>query len=229
MAARTRSRGWVRSESAAPARARSTVLRHVRSTAPRRRRDRGGPFRSRRECSRGLACSQCFASRGRSPYPGPETAAPVRRRRSRASRTFRRDVGLSRPPDAAACVTIRVHMSASVLVVDDDPVFRRLARRMLTAGGLVVIAEADTVAAAMDVAREVRPDAALVDVGLPDGDGVTLASYIAALPWRPLVLLPSAAPDAASGDDIRRSGANGFVAKHELPNAPLRQLLVRQS
>jgi len=120
-------------------------------------------------------------------------------------------------------------MSASVLVVDDDPVFRRLARRMLTAGGLVVIAEADTVAAAMDVAREVRPDAALVDVGLPDGDGVTLASYIAALPWRPLVLLTSTDPDAASGDDIRRSGANGFVAKHELPNAPLRQLLVRQS
>jgi CheY-like chemotaxis protein len=120
-------------------------------------------------------------------------------------------------------------MSASVLVVDDDPVFRRLARRMLTAGGLVVIAEADTVAAAMDVAREVRPDAALVDVGLPDGDGVTLASYLAALPWRPLVLLTSTDPDAASGEDIRRSGANGFVAKHELPNAPLRHLLVRQS
>jgi CheY-like chemotaxis protein len=120
-------------------------------------------------------------------------------------------------------------MSASVLVVDDDPIFRRLARRMLAAGGLLVVAEAETVAAAMDVAREVRPDAALVDVGLPDGNGVMLASYLAALPWRPLVLLTSTDPDAASGEDVRRSGANAFVATHELPDAPLRHLLVRQS
>jgi CheY-like chemotaxis protein len=116
-------------------------------------------------------------------------------------------------------------MSGSVLVVDDDPVFRRLARRMLTAGGLVVVAEADTLAAAMDMVHDVRPDAVLVDVGLPDGDGVTLAGYLAALPWRPRVLLTSTDPDAASGEDVRRSGAGAFVAKHELPNAPLRDLL----
>jgi len=120
-------------------------------------------------------------------------------------------------------------MSASVLVVDDDPVFRRLAHRMLTAGGLVVVAEADTLARALEIVHQVRPDAALVDIGLPDGDGVALASYLAVLPWRPLVLLTSTDPDAASGEDVRRSGASAFVAKHELPNAPLRDLLVRQS
>jgi DNA-binding NarL/FixJ family response regulator len=116
-------------------------------------------------------------------------------------------------------------MAGSVLVVDDDPVFRRLARRILTAGGLVVVAEADTLAAAKDMVHVVKPDAVLVDVGLPDGDGVTLAEYLVALPWRPRVLLTSTDPDAASPDDVRRSGAGGFVAKHELPNAPLRSLL----
>jgi DNA-binding NarL/FixJ family response regulator len=116
-------------------------------------------------------------------------------------------------------------MSRSVLVVDDDPVFRRLAKRMLTAGGLVVVAEADTLASAMDVAQSVKPDAVLVDVGLPDRDGVTLAGYLAALPWRPRVLLTSTDPDAASPEDVRRSGAGAFVAKHELPNAPLSSLL----
>jgi CheY-like chemotaxis protein len=120
-------------------------------------------------------------------------------------------------------------MSGSVLVVDDDPVFRRLARRMLTADGLVVVAEADTLAAAMLMVHDLRPDAALVDIGLPDGDGVTLACSLTALPWRPGVLLTSSDPDAASREDVRRSGANGFVAKHELPNAPLRHLLVRES
>jgi DNA-binding NarL/FixJ family response regulator len=116
-------------------------------------------------------------------------------------------------------------MARSVLVVDDDPVFRRLARRMLTAGGLVVVAEADTVAAAMAMVHDVRPDAVLVDVGLPDGDGVTLAGYLVALPWRPRVLITSTDPDAASPEDVRRAGAGAFVAKHELPNAPLSALL----
>jgi CheY-like chemotaxis protein len=120
-------------------------------------------------------------------------------------------------------------MSGSVLVVDDDPIFRGLARRMLSAGGLVVVAEADTVAAAMEVVEALRPDAVLVDVGLPDGDGITLAHHLSSLPWRPRVLLTSTDPDAASSADVRWSGAGGFVAKHELPNAPLQTLLTNNA
>jgi CheY-like chemotaxis protein len=116
-------------------------------------------------------------------------------------------------------------MSPSVLVVDDDPVFRQLARRVLAAVGLVVVAEAENVAMAIDLAEAVRPDAVLVDVGLPDGDGVALALRLTSLPWRPRVVLTSTDPDAASEEDLRRSGAGAFVAKHELPNAPLERLL----
>ena len=71
----------------------------------------------------------------------------------------------------------------SVLVVDDDATFRRLARRLLAADGLVVVAEADSVAAALSMAEETKP-AALVDVELPDGDGFELAGRLTALPWR---------------------------------------------
>ena len=78
-------------------------------------------------------------------------------------------------------------MSGAVLVVDDDPVFRDLARRIITACGLIVVGEACTVAAAIEAADTLRPDAALVDVGLPDGDGIALAERLAALPWRPRV------------------------------------------
>jgi DNA-binding NarL/FixJ family response regulator len=116
-------------------------------------------------------------------------------------------------------------MSRAVLVVDDDPVFRRLARRTLTADGLAVVGEADTVAAAMAAAESLRPEAVLVDVGLPDGDGVTLAGELTALPWRPRVLLTSTDPDAASDDDVRTSGAVAFIPKDDLPGAPLRALL----
>jgi CheY-like chemotaxis protein len=118
-------------------------------------------------------------------------------------------------------------MSSSVLVVDDDPVFRDLARRLLAAEGLVVVAEAENLETAIDVAHALRPDAALVDVGLPDGDGLTLARRLAALPWRPRIVLVSPDPEAVGADDLRRSGAGAFVAKHELPDAPLERLLGR--
>jgi DNA-binding NarL/FixJ family response regulator len=116
-------------------------------------------------------------------------------------------------------------VSGAVLVVDDDPVFRGLARRILTAGGLSVVGEAASVQAAIEAAERLRPQAALVDVGLPDGDGIALAERLAALPWRPRVVLTSSDPDAATPDDVRRVGAVAFVAKDELPNAPLTELL----
>jgi DNA-binding NarL/FixJ family response regulator len=83
----------------------------------------------------------------------------------------------------------------------------------------------DSVAGALVAAKEVKPDAALVDVMLPDGDGVALARQLAALPWTPRVLLTSSSADAASRAEIARSGAVGFVPKDELPNAPLGRLL----
>ena len=116
-------------------------------------------------------------------------------------------------------------MAGSVLIVDDDPVFRGLARRMLVAAGFVVVAEASSVAEALTVAGQTRPDAALVDVGLPDGDGVALAGELSALSWRPRVVLTSSDPDAATPDDVNTSGAGAFVPKDALPNAPLASLL----
>jgi DNA-binding NarL/FixJ family response regulator len=116
-------------------------------------------------------------------------------------------------------------MSGVVLVVDDDPAFRGLARRLLVASGLVVGGEAGNVATAIAVAHEVRPDAALVDVGLPDGDGIALAGRLSALPWRPRVILTSTDADAASAEDVRRCGAGGFVPKDQLPNVALGSLL----
>jgi CheY-like chemotaxis protein len=118
-------------------------------------------------------------------------------------------------------------MPTSVLVVDDDPVFRDLARRVLDAEGLVVVAEAESLETALEAVRSLRPDAALVDMELPDGDGLTLARRLSALPWRPRIVLTSTDPDAASPEDLRRSGARAFLAKHELPDAPLERLLGR--
>jgi CheY-like chemotaxis protein len=122
-----------------------------------------------------------------------------------------------------------VPMKVSVLVVDDDPVFRRLAQRILEACGLVVAGEADTAASAISVAGALRPDAVLVDVGLPDLDGIALARQLTALPWRPRVVLTSTNAEAATASDVRSSGAEAFLPKNELPSAALEDLLGRRS
>jgi DNA-binding NarL/FixJ family response regulator len=116
-------------------------------------------------------------------------------------------------------------MAGSVLVIDDDAAFRALARRMLADCGLEVVGEAENAAAGSAAAARLRPDAALVDVMLPDGDGVALAQELAALPWKPRVVLTSSYADAAGPDEIGRSGVVAFMPKDELPTAGLDRLL----
>jgi DNA-binding NarL/FixJ family response regulator len=116
-------------------------------------------------------------------------------------------------------------VTGSVLIVDDDPAFRGLARRILSASGFTVVGEAENVKSAGQAAAALRPDGLLVDVMLPDGDGVALARELTVLPWSPRVVLTSSYPDAASKAEIDGSGAIAFVPKQELPTAPLGRLL----
>jgi CheY-like chemotaxis protein len=112
-----------------------------------------------------------------------------------------------------------------VMVVDDDRDFRQVVGGILLELGLAVAGEADTAASAIEAAHALRPDAVLVDVGLPDRDGIALARELTSLPWRPRVVLTSSNRDAAPLSALRHSGATAFVPKEDLPDAPLRSLL----
>jgi DNA-binding NarL/FixJ family response regulator len=101
-----------------------------------------------------------------------------------------------------------------ILVVDDDPVFRRAARRVLGDAALEVVAEAGDAAAAREHAAQARPDAVLLDVHLPDADGVSLArELMSARPGLRVVLTSSDAGAVPAGDAIK--GVR-FVAKADL-------------
>ena len=108
-----------------------------------------------------------------------------------------------------------------MLVIDDDPTFRALAVRLLEGMGLSVVGEAATVEAAAVAARTLRPQAALVDIALPDGSGVELA----ALPWGPRIVLTSNDRGAVTDTLARSAGAAAFIAKEDLPDGRLRALL----
>ncbi len=63
-----------------------------------------------------------------------------------------------------------------VLIVDDQPAFRRALRQLLTRAGLVVGGEAGSIAEAEALVQTVRPDLAVVDVMLPGINGLKGAS-----------------------------------------------------
>jgi DNA-binding NarL/FixJ family response regulator len=70
-------------------------------------------------------------------------------------------------------------MGPQVLIVDDDGGFRRSASRLLAERGYRVVGQAGSVAEARVAIEQLGPDAVLLDVNLPDGDGTSLAEELA--------------------------------------------------
>ena len=60
--------------------------------------------------------------------------------------------------------------------------------------------EAAGVSQGLAAAQALRPDAALVDVRLPDGDGIALAGELARLPWSPRIVVVSTETGPADAD-----------------------------
>ena len=112
-----------------------------------------------------------------------------------------------------------------MLIVDDDVEFRGLASLILASTGFQVVGEAGTCASGAALAAELRPEAVLVDVELPDGNGVALAAELVALPWRPRVVVASSDPEATSTAAVRSFGGVGFIAKDTLPDGALATML----
>jgi DNA-binding NarL/FixJ family response regulator len=107
-------------------------------------------------------------------------------------------------------------MATRVLIVDDDPRFRALARVLLQAAGHTVVAEAADGTQALAALRRVRPDAALVDVQLPDTNGLDLARTLTASDSRVRIMLTSTDPTLVSPAVLADSSALAFVPKDEL-------------
>src|ERR1700757_2477663 len=118
-------------------------------------------------------------------------------------------------------------MSRSVLIVDDDPTFLSLVTRILTQAGLEVVATAEDAAGAVSAANAKKPEAALVDLGLPDREGADLARGLAQLPWRPRVVVTSTDSEAGFALDVSDGRPRlAFIAKKDLANGGLPGLLM---
>jgi len=105
-----------------------------------------------------------------------------------------------------------------VLIIDDQPIFRRQLRQLLTHAGLTVIGEADDIPAAEELVRELQPDMAIVDVMLPGPSGLEGTPRLKALASGLRVFLISAYHDQAQvfASSAAEVGAEAFVPKDNL-------------
>lgn len=105
-------------------------------------------------------------------------------------------------------------LPTKVLLVDDHPVVREGLRGMIDAeADLAVVGEAGSGAEAIALAESLRPDVILMDLRMPDVDGVTATERIlAALPRTRIVVVTTYESDT----DILRAveaGAAGYLLK----------------
>jgi CheY-like chemotaxis protein len=113
---------------------------------------------------------------------------------------------------------------STVLVVDDDAGFRRVARCLLTMRGLVVVADVASGEAALDAVRRHRPDGVLLDVNLPDRDGLSVTRALAARADPPMIVLTSTDAIGYPDTTLAACGARAFVVKERLVEADLWRL-----
>ncbi len=109
----------------------------------------------------------------------------------------------------------------TVLIVDAVGPFRRAAKELLERRGCVVVGEAGSASAALDAAARLRPDAVLLDVHLPDANGLVVCAALCSSRPAPAVLLVSMDDLTGFDTQLEECGACGFVLKSELASADL--------
>ena len=109
-------------------------------------------------------------------------------------------------------------MAHTVLIIDDHPGYRAAARTVLEADGFDVVGEAATGIEGVSEAARLRPQIVLLDIGLPDIDGVEVARRIttAAGADAPAVVLISSRDGTGCDAIFAGCGARGFIPKAEL-------------
>ena len=109
-----------------------------------------------------------------------------------------------------------------ILLVDDEPELRKLVINILSDDGFSNIIDAGTVQTGLIYARQEKPDLAILDVMLPDGDGFSLMKKLRAFTNIPVIFLTAKdeAADKLAGLGL---GADDYVVKPFLPQ----ELLLR--
>lgn len=121
-------------------------------------------------------------------------------------------------------------MPIRCLIVDDSAQFAQVARELLEEEGIDVVGVAAGGDEAVRLARDLRPDLALVDIDLDGENGMTVAGRLYAgeqVGFAGAVILISTHAEEQFAELIAASPAVGFIGKAELSSGAIEALLRR--
>jgi AmiR/NasT family two-component response regulator len=99
-----------------------------------------------------------------------------------------------------------------VIIADDESLIRMDLREMLTNLGYLVVGEVGDGRSALNLARELRPDIVLMDIRMPDMDGIEAAKVLTEERVAPVLLL-SAYSDQEYVQRAQQAGVTGYLVK----------------
>jgi DNA-binding NarL/FixJ family response regulator len=103
-----------------------------------------------------------------------------------------------------------------LVLVDDHPIMRHgLAQLIRAEDGLDVIGEAGSAREGLEVVGKLKPDLAVIDLTLPDKNGLELVKDIRALHPATQCIVLSMHDETLYGERALRAGARGYVMKEE--------------
>ena len=115
-----------------------------------------------------------------------------------------------------------------VLTVDDQPIFLRALRQLIAAiPDFALVGEAQSGAQALELAARLQPDLVLLDVRMPDMDGVETAHRLLASELRTTIVLFSLEP-LLELEAVLEAGVAAFVRKQDLSVATLQSVWAKR-
>src|SRR5918994_5371304 len=105
-----------------------------------------------------------------------------------------------------------VHGSIPLLIVDDEPPIRRLLRTSLAVQGYRIL-EAGSARAALDLVAREAPEVVLLDLGLPDQDGLEVIRQLRAAGSKVAIIVLSSRGDEPGKVEALDLGADDYVTK----------------
>jgi DNA-binding NarL/FixJ family response regulator len=101
-----------------------------------------------------------------------------------------------------------------ILVADDHALFRDGLRSLLTAAGHEVVAEARNGREAVELAHKISPELVLMDVSMPELDGISATRQLTSEMPEIKVIVLTASEDEANLFDSIKAGAHGYLLKN---------------